>query len=150
MRTIRHFLLLISLMFWQGGFMFYGGVVVPIGGRILGSESLQGLITQSATNYLNLAGIVCMTFWGNHLWRERKLHVSRFEWCLFIGTVCSLVALAVIHLSMDLIIDVRSVKVVDPVRFDLYHKLYISISSVQWLASLLLLFLSIRRWNRAA
>ena len=33
--VIRRMVLLVSLMFWQGGFMFYGGVVVPVGGRIL-------------------------------------------------------------------------------------------------------------------
>ena len=54
--AIRRMVLLVSLMFWQGGFMFYGGVVVPVGGRILGSETRQGFITQSVTNYLNLAG----------------------------------------------------------------------------------------------
>jgi hypothetical protein len=32
MRLIRRFVLLISLLFWQGGFMFYGGVVVAVGG----------------------------------------------------------------------------------------------------------------------
>ena len=57
MRLLRQFVLLVSLMFWQGGFMFYGGVVVEIGGRLLGSETQQGFITQSATNYLNLAGL---------------------------------------------------------------------------------------------
>src|SRR3954463_10179322 len=42
MQLIRRFMLLVSLMFWQGGFMFYGGMVVPVGGRILGSETTQG------------------------------------------------------------------------------------------------------------
>ena len=47
--VIRRMVLLVSLMFWQGGFMFYGGVVVPVGGRILGSyiltSSVQWLTT---------------------------------------------------------------------------------------------------------
>ena len=32
MRSIRHFIVLLTMMFWQGGFMLYGGVVVPVGG----------------------------------------------------------------------------------------------------------------------
>ena len=45
MPVLRRFMLLVSLMFWQGGFMFYGGVVVEVGSRILGSELEQGFIT---------------------------------------------------------------------------------------------------------
>ena len=30
MTILRRFLVLAALMFWQGGFMFYGAVVVPI------------------------------------------------------------------------------------------------------------------------
>lgn len=58
MRMIRRLLLLWSLMFWQGGFMFYGGVVVPVSSRILGSDLEQGWITRSVTNYLNVSGAV--------------------------------------------------------------------------------------------
>ena len=47
----RRLLLLIGLMFWQGGFLFYAAVVVPVGTRVLGSETEQGFITQSVTNY---------------------------------------------------------------------------------------------------
>jgi len=50
--VIRRMVLLVSLMFWQGGLMFYGGVVVPVGGRVLGSETKQGFVTQSVTNHL--------------------------------------------------------------------------------------------------
>jgi hypothetical protein len=43
---IRRMVLLVSLMFWQGGFMFYGGVVVSVGGRILGSETHHAISDQ--------------------------------------------------------------------------------------------------------
>lgn len=57
---------------WQGGFMFYGGVVVPTGAAVLGSEVEQGFITQSVTNYLNLAGGVCAVLWGLTLWLDAR------------------------------------------------------------------------------
>ena len=76
-QVIRRMLLLVSLMFWQGGFMFYGGVVVPVGARILGSEREQGFITQSVTNYLNLAGAVCLILFLEQLWHDRRHGVSK-------------------------------------------------------------------------
>jgi hypothetical protein len=147
MRLFRQFLLLVSLMFWQGGFMFYGGVVVDVGGRILGSETQQGFITQSVTNYLNLAGLVCLLVWTEQLWYERKRGVTKLEWGTLIVTGVSLAMLAGIHLSMDQSLDSVAVNVINPTRFDINHKLYIGISSLQWLASLTLLFLTLQRWN---
>ena len=31
MRILRRYLVVIALMFWQGGFTFYAAVVVPVG-----------------------------------------------------------------------------------------------------------------------
>ena len=127
--------------------MFYGGVVVDVGGRILGSETQQGFITQSVTNYLNLAGLVCLLVWTEQLWYERKRGVTKLEWGMLIVTGVSLAMLAGIHLSMDQSLDSAAVNVINPTRFDINHKLYIGISSLQWLASLALLFLTLQRWN---
>ena len=45
--VLRRLLLLLTLMFWQGGFMFYGAVVVPVGSEVLASDTGQGFITRS-------------------------------------------------------------------------------------------------------
>ena len=37
LRLARRFLVLIALMFWQGGFTFYAAVVVPIGQDVVGN-----------------------------------------------------------------------------------------------------------------
>ena len=130
--------------------MFYGGVVVSVGSRVLGSDTQQGFITQAVTNYLNLAGMVCLMLWAANLWFERKHGVSRFEWGLWMIIAAMLGMLVMIHLSMDRVLDSSSVSVVDSRRFGLYHKLYIGTSSAQWLGSLVMLFMAIRRWNLTA
>ena len=146
--VIRRMVLLVSLMFWQGGFMFYGGVVVPVGARVLGSETEQGFITQTVTNYLNLAGAVCLIVWLEHLWYDRRNGVSKLEWGVWSFAAASAILLAKLHVEMDHLLSVASSSVVDPEWFGRYHKLYLMTSSAQWLASLALLFLAVLRWNR--
>ena len=146
--TIRRMVLLVSLMFWQGGFMFYGGVVVPVGAQVLGSETQQGFITQSVTKYLNLIGTVCLVVWLEHLWHSRRSGVSAAEWGIWCFAAITLIGLTVIHFQMDRILVAETTSVSDPKQFDLLHKMYIGTSSLQWLASLGMLFLALRRWSR--
>ncbi len=42
---------------WFGGLTFYAGVVVPLGGRVLGSET-QGSVTAEVLPYLNGIGLL--------------------------------------------------------------------------------------------
>src|SRR4029077_10489490 len=90
--VIRRMVLLVSLMFWQGGFMFYGGVVVPVGSRILGSDLEQGSITRSVTHYLNLAGAVALPFWAWDILAERgsSRRVRRLCWALWSALLLTL------------------------------------------------------------
>jgi hypothetical protein len=134
-------------MFWQGGFMFYGGVVVPVGARVLGSETKQGFITQSVTNYLNLAGAVCLLVWLEDLWHDRRNGVSKPEWGIWSFAAASLFLLLGIHVRMDHLLVVESLSVLDPARFGVLHKMYLGTSSLQWLASLAMLSLAVTRWH---
>ena len=60
MTTIRRFLVLAALGYWQGGFTFYSAVVVRVGEEVLGSSREQGFVTRRVTNYLNAAGLVAL------------------------------------------------------------------------------------------
>ncbi len=146
--TIRRMLLLVTLMFWQGGFMFYGGVVVPVGAKVLGSDTRQGFVTQAVTNYLNVAGAVCLIVWLEHLWHDRRKGVSTAEWWIWSLLAVLLVGLATIHIQMDRILVTETTSVSEPNQFHLLHKMYIGTSSLQWLAGLILLFLRLRSWDR--
>ena len=116
--------------------------------HILGSEREQGFITQSVTNYLNLAGAVCLILFLEHLWHDRRHGVSKLDWCLWSFAALSLVVLAVIHRAMDQIVNAESSSILDPGRFGRFHKMYIGTSSLQWLAGLAMLFLTLVRWQR--
>ena len=59
MISLRRYLVLLALSFWQGGFTFYAAVVVPVGQEVFG-HLRQGFITRQVTVYLNLAGAVAL------------------------------------------------------------------------------------------
>src|SRR4051794_2145510 len=54
----RRFLVLIALMFWQGGFTFYAAVVVPIGQEVV--PIAQPFITRQVAPWINIAGAVTL------------------------------------------------------------------------------------------
>src|SRR5690349_4032594 len=54
-RQIVRFAALVAMCAWLGGFMFYGGAVVPILDEALGSFD-AGQITRRVTDRLNLVG----------------------------------------------------------------------------------------------
>lgn len=143
MTVVRRFLLFAALMFWQGGFMFYGGVVVPVGQEVLGSHLQQGYITRSVTNYLNLAGVVALVFWG---WDIAKGGIWP-RWGLWVVLALTLGLLAWLHLRMDELLDVDSFRVLDSSRFYDLHRWYLIISTVQWGVCLVLTALTLLTWR---
>jgi hypothetical protein len=149
MTLCRRFLLLVSIAFWQGGFMFYGGVVVPAGAAVLGSEVEQGFITQAVTNYLNLAGAVCAVLWGITIWLDaRPPIVRRVCWALWAVIVVALGLLVELHLQMDRLLDVANRTVTDESRFRGLHPVYLTTISLQWAVCLLLLLMTLQTWRR--
>jgi hypothetical protein len=147
----RRFILLVAIAFWQGGFMFYGGVVVPVGGKLLGSEVDQGFITQTVTNYLNLAGGLCLLVWGGTLWFDTR-HVPKWRWVcsvLWCSLVLGLAVLVALHVRMDRLLDVNTRSILDEQQFRLLHRAYLVTSTAQWLGSLAVLGLMLKLWQTA-
>jgi hypothetical protein len=148
MTLLRRFLLLVSIAFWQGGFMFYGGVVVPIGAIVLGSELEQGFITQSVSNYLNLAGGVCLVLWGLGIWFEAgSPRIKRACWALWFLITAALGLLVGLHVQMDPLLDVTNRTISDEGRFLGLHQAYLTTISIQWLLCLILLLLTLHLWR---
>lgn len=149
MRMARRLFLFWSLMFWQGGFMFYGGVVVPVGSRILGSDQEQGWITRSVTNYLNVAGAVALALWGCDLLAEPGLSLRRrrLRWLSWWLLVLALGVLVWVHLRLDELLDLEQSIILDRSRFRSLHRRYLAVSTAQWLGCITLSALTLQSWR---
>ena len=146
---VRRWLLLWALMFWQGGFTFYGGVVVPVGADVLGSDRDQGFITRRVTNYLNLAGAVALTLWGWDLLAIRGASASgrRLRWAIWAGLVLTLALLVWLHPKLDELLVPDDAAILDRRRFRAVHERYLIVITVQWVGCLLLTALTLLGWR---
>lgn len=147
MTVVRRFLVLAALMFWHGGFTFYSSVVIPVGQKVLGSHRQQALVTQSVTNYLNLAGAVALALWA---WDIAGTHDSdrrrRVRWGLWVLLVVTLGLLVWLHVPLDreMIPDLRTL---DESQFRQLHGWYLIVSTVQWAAGVILTVTTLMAWR---
>jgi hypothetical protein len=147
--VLRRFLVVAALMFWQGGFVFYAGVVVPIGTDVLGSPSEQARITRRVALYLNASGAVALVFF---LWDCATVRVGHgvywSRWLTWLIMFAALVALFAIYPRLDSLFLPDEVKVLSRPTFRFWHRTYLWISSVQWAAAVLFVALTIVDWRR--
>lgn len=145
----RRWLLMWALFFWQGGFMFYGGVVVPIGSAVLGSEREQGFITRQVTNYINLAGAVALAVWAWDLAAGRggSCVGRRLRWAIWAGLVLSLAVLAWLHPQLDRLLKPEDAVILNRRAFRALHERYLIVSTVQWVGCLALSAWMIQSWR---
>lgn len=129
--------------------MFYGTIVVPAGAAVLGSHRDQGWITQRVTDYINHAGTVCLTVWAILLLCETAWNNwhGRICWALWILLVICLFGQYYVHELMDAKLDLQIYRILDLSGFRTLHSIYLSISTLQWLAMLSLLILTLQSWQ---
>lgn len=147
MHTLRRFLVFQAFMLWQGGFVFYAGVVVPIGTEILGSPILQGQITQQVTHWLNGFGTVwAIVFaWDVLATRDPKQSRRRSRWAGWAGCVALLVGLLILHCEMDAILEHYNETVYE--TFRRLHIFYLCSSTLQWFLALMLAGQTLAAWR---
>jgi hypothetical protein len=137
------------LLFWQGGFLFYSAVVVPIGTDFLGSAVHQGFITQQVTLWLNRIGAISLMIF---LWDAMSRDTVRWRKFVRISTLMACgVLLAVLHyglhglLSQQLDFEEQRIRVQH--RFYARHWWYLMISTAHWLFMLAYAALTISAWR---
>lgn len=144
----RRFLVVAALMFWQGGFTFYASVVVPLGQEVFGPE--QGFLTQRVTNYMNLAGAIALALLAIDAAAERVGPVRwRLRWVAWCAMAVGLVALVVLHPWLDALLDADNARILDRHAFRPGHRAYLWISTIQWVAMLAYLTLTLWIWHEA-
>ena len=148
MCVLRRLLLLWLFMFWQGGFMFYGGVVIAVGAEVLGGDFEQGMITRHVTDWLNLIGALVLLAWIGDLIVERHYCLAR-RWAAWLFLAVTLGVLVWLHVQMEEHIDPERPRLIGRAIFRDLHTWYLRISTVQWLASIALTFWTLQNWRRS-
>jgi len=151
MILLRRFLVFQAFLLWQGGFLFYAAVVVPIGTDFLQSATMQGMITQRVTFWINLFGLVWVVLFA---WdaltaqdpskRRRRLHLVGVGICLGLLGVLSW-----LHSELDALIDFELERVTDKRLFRIWHIAYLWVSTAHWLIANVLAASTLRGWRAA-
>ena len=149
MTPLRRFLVVQALLLWQGGFLFYAAVVVPVGTEFLQSATLQGLITQKVTNWMNLFGAVwAAAFAWDVLAAADPVRRRRLaRWVGWAGCVGLLGLLAWLHAELDALIDLEAERVRNKTAFKHWHIAYLWVVTGHWLIALVLAWLTLRAWR---
>jgi hypothetical protein len=146
---VRRFAVLAALAFWQGGFTFYAAVVVHVGAQVLGEHLDQGFITQRVTNYLNLVGAVALPILAWDI--AASIDAVRWRrwarWVVWTVLAVTLVALVWMHTRLDGHLDAEVHEILDRDVFVELHRLYLHVSTVQWVAGLIGLAQCVWMWR---
>lgn len=146
--TARRFLVLVALMFWQGGFTFYAAVVVPISSKAIGSLD-QGFITFQVTGYLNIAGIAAVLILGSdaHWTNDPDRRRRGIRWISWGVLVLGLIVLFGLREWLAGFMDLENVQVFERKTFRIGHRTYLWMSTIQWAATLVYMWCTLRGWS---
>jgi hypothetical protein len=147
MQLVRRFLVIQALLLWQGGFLFYAAVVIPVGSDVLGSWA-QGTVTRHVTDRMNLIGAVALLILAWDQWTNGEPSCRWWRWILWAVMALSLIALAVIHPVIAAYADGSATQAaMDYQTFYLWHRVYLCVATAQWVASLGYVAVTLRAWT---
>ncbi len=145
----RILFLLVFSLYW-GGLTFYTGFVVRVAHDVLNDPMDGGLITQRVTLLIQGLGVVCVLLMAvNGLMVMRnapKLGISLMVCAIILGG--SLVGLFIVHGHLDAVIDVEASEIIDRDAFTIGHRRYNQLTTIQWLATLTYLLVTVFAWRR--
>lgn len=146
---IRRFLVFQAFLLWQGGFVFYAGVVVPVGTEVFGDALRQGAVTQRVTNWLNLIGVGwhLLFAWDLIAGADPSRRRTWWRYGLWAVSLVLLGGLAVVHTKLDAVFDGSSIARADRPAFRGWHITYLWLSTVQWVLALANAGLTLAAWT---
>jgi hypothetical protein len=149
MTTLRRFLVLQALVLWQGGFLFYAAVVVPVGTAFLGSAAAQGAITARVTDVMNVIGSVALLLlaWELNHGRDPDRTRDLIRWVCWTVAFLTHALLFYLHWWLDGLMDPGRTHAVNRPLFYHVHRVYLITITVQWLACLILAWFMLRGWR---
>jgi hypothetical protein len=146
---LRRFLVLLTLLFWLGGSLFYAAVVIPVGLSTLDPREQQFFVTQAVTNYLNLACAAALAVWAWDLWSGGGPAgpVGRGRSFLWLLIGLCLGVLFLLHTWIDGFMDKRTVSIRDADRLRPLHLTYAAVNALQCLAGIAFALLTLVSWG---
>jgi hypothetical protein len=143
---VRRFLVLLALMFWTGGAVFYAAVVVPTGLHTIGL-SQQVRVTRPVTKVLNVAGALALLplAWDARTTCDPSRRRRAVRWLAWFVTAAALIALFVMHLVLE-----QQMEAGMPTRsssFHALHTLYLAAGAVQVAGSLVYAAVTLAAWR---
>lgn len=143
---LRRFLVLQSLLLWQGGFLFYALVVVPIGTDFLGSATHQGFVTQRVTLWLNRIGWVALAILAVDALATAPRRRLRF-WLVVLATILNALLAFWLHGTISERLDFDEHRIRQREGFYSLHRWYLIVSGLQWLAMLAFSAFTLSAWR---
>lgn len=146
---LRRFLVFQAFLLWQGGFLFYTSVVVPVGTDVLGSAFVQGLVTQRVTDWMNLFGLVwaLLFAWDVAATHDPNRRRTRARWLGWAVSAALLAALFWLHTILDAHIDLDRDTLRDRTTFRNWHIAYLWVVTAHWALALALAWLTLQAWR---
>ena len=129
------------LSLWWGGFSFYAGRVVFIGHEVLRSKIRQGFITERVTTELNWLGVAALALVGWELFAARS-STRRAAWVVWSIALLATLVLFPLHTKLAGMLDFSARQVADDEHFYGWHRVYLLVATVQWLAGAALMALA--------
>jgi hypothetical protein len=129
----RRVIAVLLLALWWGGFSFYAARVVFIGHEVLRSKIRQGFITERVTTELNWLALAALAVAGWELFASRSTtrRTAWFSWA--VALLCT-GALFALHSKLAGMLDFTARQVADDAHFYQWHRVYLLLAAVQWLA----------------
>jgi hypothetical protein len=136
-------------MFWQGGFLFYSAVVVPVARSRPETKEVQPLVTRDVTRYLNFVGVFAIVVLG---WDalattdpSRRRQGLRVVSCVVLAV--ALGALFWLHPKLSELMDGGGQTIKPGSTLYPLHRVYLLFSTLQWFICLTSVWLMLSAWR---